>query len=669
MTAITQYFDAEWAYALGWTLLNSLWQGLLIVFLLMIALFFLRKQKAAVRYWAGVGAMALFLIVNVFTFYSYTSSDASTILKKNSSVLLTETPIELAPSIPNIVASTGPSTPRWQETALGFFDHYMPVLVLLWLIGMMLLSLRFLGELTIIQYLRHRHVQPVSDHWNEQVKRFANQLGLRKNVSLLQSLRIDSPMVVGIFEPVILVPLGMLSNLPPEQVKSILAHELAHVKRHDYLINLLQSLAEVLFFFNPAVWWLSSYIRAEREHCCDDLAIELTGDELNFVKSLAQLEMQRADYSSLAMAWLGNSPGSVLSRIQRVVHQNRQWQLPYRIFSCIGALCLFILCLAFAQPQSTPQRIEEPPAMHPSLEAPLQDIPEAVVVTEPKLQGKQEIAEPSAETTATPLAEIEPQEEPTLITEREAASIIEVEPALLIVNDSTPQKAQVIQQQIRELQSLYQQKMMAFKEKAMAIQQRAHAHEKTTRELEMAFRQKEMQLKNQARELQQLQRQQNNELQKHELQRRKQMIELQEKAHQLRAKQQQLEAMEEVDSQTKLQLKELEQAAQELERQSDALELEHEKRELNVQKEWLNFEQQQQELERQRELMEQELEQKIYQKELEEIEFEEIENQLQFEQEKLEAELQLKMEKLAMELQKIAQQMEEHEDDESENEY
>ena len=113
----------------------------------------------------------------------------------------------------------------------------------------------------------------LDDKWRQSLRRLCGQLRIRRPVRLLESALVDVPMVIGWLRPVILLPASALSGLTPQQLEAIIAHELAHIRRHDYLINLLQSLIETLLFYHPAVWWVSRQIRREREHCCDDLAV------------------------------------------------------------------------------------------------------------------------------------------------------------------------------------------------------------------------------------------------------------------------------------------------------------------------------------------------------------------------------------------------------------
>ena len=109
--------------------------------------------------------------------------------------------------------------------------------------------------------------------WQERLDRLARALRLSRPVALLESCLAEVPVVIGYVRPVILMPVGLLAGLPAGQVESILLHELAHIRRHDYLVNLLQTSVEGLLFYHPAVWWISGVIRAERENCCDDLVV------------------------------------------------------------------------------------------------------------------------------------------------------------------------------------------------------------------------------------------------------------------------------------------------------------------------------------------------------------------------------------------------------------
>src|SRR5580693_5112634 len=141
----------------------------------------------------------------------------------------------------------------------------------------------------------------------------------------LVSALVQAPVVVGWLKPVVLVPVGALAGLPPEQIEALLAHELAHIRRHDYLVNILQSIAEALLFYHPAVWWISNHIRNERELCCDDVAVAISGDAFIYARALVDLEQYRPAHLNPALAANG---GSLRERIGRLLGQPTRFSSP-----------------------------------------------------------------------------------------------------------------------------------------------------------------------------------------------------------------------------------------------------------------------------------------------------------------------------------------------------
>jgi len=175
-------------------------------------------------------------------------------------------------------------------------------------------------------------------------------------VVLLESCLTDTPVLVGVFRPVILAPLGLLAGLPTQQVELILMHELAHIRRHDYLVNLAQSLIEGLLFYHPAVWWVSRLVRTEREFCCDDMVVELSGDARGYAEALGTLEQRRWAASDAALAANG---GSLMIRIRRLLRKER----PTISATPIVGLLLLLGSAVFAawQPSTPPPPLPPPP--------------------------------------------------------------------------------------------------------------------------------------------------------------------------------------------------------------------------------------------------------------------------------------------------------------------
>lgn len=345
MKLLDQFFQNDIVHALGWTIIHSFWQGLLIVLVLTVGLVFLRRHSSQMRYLAGYLALFLLTLCSAYTFFWSFSAQSTGAVVSTAQIQLSENPTDVTTvALSETISPTVIEENYWQAF-MSFVEGNLPFITMIWMLGVLILSLRFLAELAYVQRLKHQPGQLSADRYQDHLNQLAERMGIRKWVELKENIRIDSPMVIGFIKPVILVPFGLLSRLDPQQVESVLAHELAHIRRHDYLLNLFQSLVEIVLFFNPATWWISSFIRAEREHCCDDLAIAQTGDQLIFVQTLAKLEEYRTRPGSMAMAFTGRRDAGVLGRIKRILNSEEQFRLPYKIFwsslILLGTLGLF----------------------------------------------------------------------------------------------------------------------------------------------------------------------------------------------------------------------------------------------------------------------------------------------------------------------------------------
>ncbi len=181
----------------------------------------------------------------------------------------------------------------------------------------MLLLARMAGGWWRVRRLHHIALATHSSRWQTCCRRLAYRLGLPAAAHVVESALVDVPTVVGWLRPAIILPIAALASLTPAQVEAILAHELAHIRRHDYAVNLLQTIAETLLFYHPAVWWISNRIRVEREHCCDDIAMAVCGDRLGYAQALAELETWRTSSTTMALA---ATDGSLLERVRRILH-------------------------------------------------------------------------------------------------------------------------------------------------------------------------------------------------------------------------------------------------------------------------------------------------------------------------------------------------------------
>ena len=193
---------------------------------------------------------------------------------------------------------------------------WMPWIVALWGLGVLFCCVRLAGGWWQARRLTFVGTRPAPAEWQRTTAMLSSRLGLIKAVRLLESTRVAVPIVVGWLKPTLLVPTAALGGLSPMELEAVLAHELAHIRRHDYLVNLLQAAVETLLFYHPGVWWVSHVVRTEREHCCDDLAVAACGDAVLYARALTAIETLRHDSPGMAMAVSG-SP--LLARVRRLL--------------------------------------------------------------------------------------------------------------------------------------------------------------------------------------------------------------------------------------------------------------------------------------------------------------------------------------------------------------
>ncbi len=334
MNFLSSYIPHEYIQALGWTLLHSIWQAALIALIVGILMILVQKSSH-IRYIIAASAMPLILICALGTFYLSFDTAAQGI----DSDTMPGT-AQLA-DYPMMEQATSESQDKvsLQAQFKAYFSTHFPLIITLWFLGIIVLSLRFLGGLAYVQRLKHYKVVDVTEHWQRSMQDISDKIGLSRPVQLLESALVAVPMVVGYFKPVILLPIGAITGLSSSQVESILAHEMAHILRKDYLVNMIQTVIEIIFFYHPAIWWISRLIREERENCCDDIVIQVKEDTLVYAKALTTLGELQVRTPRLAMAATG-SHNFLFKRIKRMLTKTKQ----HPTFS-EGFLTAFIVCV------------------------------------------------------------------------------------------------------------------------------------------------------------------------------------------------------------------------------------------------------------------------------------------------------------------------------------
>jgi len=303
--------------SIGWALLHLLWQATIVAGILAAVLALLPRQAATTRYAAACSALALVFVMFVATaIRAYDPAAQPIVTTQDSAAANVEpTAVSLA-EVPALLAAT--ATAGWRDRAVhavATARQWLPSIVGLWLAGVVLLSTRLLVSWLRARRLVTHGTREAGVQWQRAAARISEALGLDRAVLLLESAAVEVPSVLGSLRPVILLPASTLTGLTPEQIEMVLAHELAHIRRHDFLVNLMQAFVETLMFYHPAIWWMSRSVRIERENCCDDMAVAVCGNPIQYARALTRLEELRAETLPVAVAANG---GSLLDRIRRI---------------------------------------------------------------------------------------------------------------------------------------------------------------------------------------------------------------------------------------------------------------------------------------------------------------------------------------------------------------
>jgi beta-lactamase regulating signal transducer with metallopeptidase domain len=365
MNSLLTLLDQPLLRRLGWTLVHSVWQSALaaVVLAVMLALF----KRSSIRYLISCFMLLLCLTCAVVTYVvlGATPAAASDI---RQTAFLTQPVVDITAGHP--VEAVQPQRSVDPQRAS------LPTAALVWLAGVLLLCVRHVGGWIAVQHLR-QHARTIDT--NSAFARLCMRLRIRSLVRFAESARVHAPSVIGWLKPVVIVPCGALTGLSPAHLEALLAHELAHIRRHDYLVNLIQIAVETLLFYHPAVWWISRQIRQEREHCCDDLAIAVTGSRRNYVEALAAMESLRMSGSSLALASNG---GSLLQRVRRLVApQTQRGSVLWPALLMLGVVFTVVACNQAMSPQVKAQ--EASPATEPNAQIAVDPIQPSITPAAP----------------------------------------------------------------------------------------------------------------------------------------------------------------------------------------------------------------------------------------------------------------------------------------------
>lgn len=339
LLSIDEIFSGRHLHALCWMLVHSVWQGLLLAVVAGVMISLTRRSPAALRYNLLLGSMLTFLSAAAATYWWHWANYTPLPVLTEASL------VEMAAGLP-LVQDNSMAGGHFINRLVLFFNEYASLVVLAWLAICLVRVVKIARNLHQLHVLRHTELSAPDKVWSEKLSQFAAALGLRRDVALMLSGIVTVPMVIGHVKPLILIPAGMLCSLPAAEVEAILLHELAHVRRRDYLVNILQHGVELVFFFNLPLMWVSSLIRTERENCCDDIASAFTGDRRTYIHALVGFyEKQVAN--TAALAWTGPRH-QLFERVKRLVHnRNKNLNIMEKLFLSTGIVAAGLLLYAF----------------------------------------------------------------------------------------------------------------------------------------------------------------------------------------------------------------------------------------------------------------------------------------------------------------------------------
>lgn len=352
--------------SLGWAILHSLWQGTVAALAVLVFRSFTKDSQAALRYGFQTLCLGLCLVAFLATFGLYQVQSGHAVMTPGTN-LLSFTNISAVFTLPPVT----PDVAGTPSATLGLYmAPYTPFVGALWVVGFTLLALKYSTAFVLTQRLRRHGLSTVPSTWQRRFSTLVLNAGIRRNVDIFTSSKVKGPLTLGFFKPIVLVPAGFFASLPADQVEAILLHEIGHIRRHDYLVNLLQTAIRTIFFFHPAIHYISRKIDHDREHACDDFAVALNRDPDALIRGLAALRMKLSPEAFALAADNGNTP--LVSRLKRLGAPTETRRRPEHVMTSIVALIVasgaYVASSPFADahPTKLTETLIPEPVEHPS---------------------------------------------------------------------------------------------------------------------------------------------------------------------------------------------------------------------------------------------------------------------------------------------------------------
>lgn len=366
--------------ALGWMLIHSLWQISLVALILSLALRMIPRKQANSRY-----VLLLFGLVGVVGWSALTFQSNWAYYAQSQGIdLLTEVTLRVSPIEEEVIAAQVSSWQQNLQAGISWMDSQLNLVTFIWMIGVVLSCLYLITGLSYLHYLQTHKVKAPEAEWADRFTRLCRQMGIRRKVRFLLSEVVHDPITFRLLRPVILLPTSLMMGLAPKQIELLLLHELAHIRRYDFTVNILQTLVEIVFFYHPALWWISRNIRTTREHCCDDAVLAVQNQPVLYAEALTRIPTSNLSLKQRLAMSANNNKGTLSKRIFRLFGRYESQPPIYR--SILMAFLLLVISLgsqAFMIPEDSLLESEKVTMIQ---EAPLPQVQEKEVVSEPLAQ-------------------------------------------------------------------------------------------------------------------------------------------------------------------------------------------------------------------------------------------------------------------------------------------
>ncbi len=396
---ISQTLLPTWVANLGWSLIHTLWQAPLLFLFMQLLLKMMGNSRSMIRHAMAASTLMAVVVLFVGTFLWLQQVPVSVTVGPEATGGFALLDWQSA----GVQASA-----TWIQAVRAWVDAHLNLLVMLWLTGTIFFSLRIGFAWWQIRQLR-THAIPANGEWLRKLQAVAAAMKVSKPVWLAEA-HVHSPVVIGYLKPMILFPIGLLASLSPEQVEAILVHELSHIQRNDYWVNLFQGVAETIFFFNPFVWLISERIRQEREFCCDDSVIQFGSAPMVYARTLAELEELRLS-STLALGLAGNKH-QLLERIKRIMEKTVKKEAGNTRLLPIVLILLTLVCTSwFSISRGMPEEemlANEEPTQHVSTDTTKEKTDESATYERRTITRWDENGEPHEETTEVYEGDLDP---------------------------------------------------------------------------------------------------------------------------------------------------------------------------------------------------------------------------------------------------------------------